>query len=119
MELGVRSRLLIVSVVLVLVASVSSAVFLELRLRPLLEKRVETELLRHARAVREAVLDLPPGASMQMLDAMADRLGQAVSARVTLIRADGEVLGDSDLDTARVATIVVTTRSPGQAAYSL
>ena len=105
MPLGVRSRLFLVSFALVLVASLSSAVFLERSLKPVLESRIEGELQRHARTVRETLAVWGGNQKIDEVDPLVDRLGQAVGARVTLIREDGTVLGDSEIPTGEVASI--------------
>ena len=105
MPLGVRSRLFFVSFALVLVASLSSAVFLERSLKPVLESRIEGELQRHARTVRETLAVWGGNQNVDEVDPLVDRLGQAVGARVTLVREDGTVLGDSEIPTDEVASI--------------
>jgi len=105
MVLGARSRLFLVSLTLVLAASLSSAIFLERKLRPLLERTVEVELLRHARMVRETLVARGGERSIEAMNALADRLGVAASSRVTMIRDDGVVLGDSNLTEAEVRAV--------------
>jgi len=102
MTLGVRSRLFLVSLALVLVASLSSAIFLERTLKPMFEGRIEGELPRHARTVRQTLATWDGAPTIEEIDPLVDRLGEAVSARVTLIREDGMVLGDSKIPTAEV-----------------
>jgi two-component system phosphate regulon sensor histidine kinase PhoR len=102
MVLGVRSRLFLLSFVLVAIASLSSSVYLERKLRPMLERTVEVELLRHARMVRETLIARTGDHTVEELNRLADRLGNAVASRVTLIRNDGTVLGDSNLSEAEV-----------------
>ena len=53
MSLGVRGRLFVVSVALILVVGLTSGAYLEDQLRRLLMARIETELHRHALTARE------------------------------------------------------------------
>jgi len=105
MSLGVRSRLFLLSLTLVLVASISSAVFLESTLKPALIGRIEDELLRHARTVRQTLATWGGAQTVEEIDPLVDRLGQAVGARVTLLRQDGIVLGDSEVATSDVPAL--------------
>jgi two-component system, OmpR family, phosphate regulon sensor histidine kinase PhoR len=54
--------------------------------------RLEDTLVEEARLAAEL---LQAAGTLESLDAEADRMGQLVAARVTLISADGRVLGDS------------------------
>ncbi len=100
---GFRGRLFLVSLLLVLVIGSVSALFLETQLRGWFEERVESDLLARTRLISELVehSELPP--TIDSLDALADRLSPAGQTRVTIIRADGTVLGDSLIDRDRLA----------------
>ena len=97
MSLGVRGRLFVVSVALILVGGLTSGAYLENQLRRLLMARIETELHRHALTARELFRSHSDWSTPTTIDPLADRLGQAASARVTVIAQDGTVLGDSAL----------------------
>ena len=97
MSLGVRGRLFVVSVALILVVGLTSGAYLENQLRQLLVSRIEAELHRHALTARELFRSLNDWSTPSTIDPLADRLGQATSARVTVIAQDGTVLGDSAL----------------------
>jgi two-component system, OmpR family, phosphate regulon sensor histidine kinase PhoR len=103
-NLGVRSKLFAISVALILGVGLSSGLYLEDELRQWLEQRVESELLRQARAAGEALAGQrdPTAATV---DDMADRLAAAFQGRVTVIAPDGWVLGDSDLGPAGLLTV--------------
>src|SRR5262245_3170372 len=59
--------------------------------------RIGAALEARAKLVRELVRDVPfVPEEAPRLDALADRAAEAAHARVTLIAADGSVLGDSD-----------------------
>jgi two-component system phosphate regulon sensor histidine kinase PhoR len=59
---------------------------------------IELRLVSQAQLIAELLTRNAATASDQDLDDEADRLAQLIGARVTLIAADGTVLGDSDLD---------------------
>ena len=102
MSLGVRGRLFVVSVALILVVGLTSGAYLENQLRRLLVARIEAELHRHALTGRELFRSLPDSSTPATVDPLADRLGQAASTRVTVIAQDGTVLGDSALTVEQV-----------------
>jgi len=104
-NLGVRAKFLLVSVLLVVTVDLAAGTYLELQLRTDHEERIEAELSRHTLAA-QAFLELnPPAWTPQAIDPIADRLGQAMQARVTIIDQRGAVLGDSDLDLAEVLEV--------------
>jgi two-component system phosphate regulon sensor histidine kinase PhoR len=99
----VRSRLLVLALV-VLVGAVATASFLlERRTRSWLERRTGQELARQAEVAREVVEDTASRGADD-LDALADRLGRAVGVRVTIFDPRGVVVGDSVLDREQVAS---------------
>jgi two-component system, OmpR family, phosphate regulon sensor histidine kinase PhoR len=94
MTLGVRGKLFLVSVSLVLAVVFLSGLYLEGQLVAWAQTRAEVELEGHARLVRvllehEALNDVE-------LDELADRVAAPIDARVTVIGVDGRVLGDSE-----------------------
>ncbi|MEZ4431912.1 MAG: ATP-binding protein [bacterium] len=95
MKLGLRGRLFLVSVALILAFGSTSAVYLEFELRRWLESRMEAELFGQATAALVAVeVDQGPRTG-EGRAALAERLGRATGARVTLIARDGRVLAES------------------------
>lgn len=102
MTLGVRGKLFAVSLLLIAVVGLVSTVFLESQLRGLLESRIETEMVRLARTGSGVVEGTPNLSEAQRL---AHRLGDTSDARITIIGADGTVLGDSRLTDPEVAEI--------------
>lgn len=97
MKLDVGGKLIINSMIFVAVIGLVVGLMLEQQLRSSLESRIEDELARHAKVARD-VLDLAqPAAAAATLDPVADQLGSSADARVTIIAADGTVLGDSAL----------------------
>ncbi len=100
---GFRGRLFLVSLLLVLVIGSVSALYLETQLRDWFEERLESDLQARTRMVRELVEQPAMPATIDALDALADRLGLAGQTRVTIIRSDGTVVGDSQLDRNRLS----------------
>jgi two-component system phosphate regulon sensor histidine kinase PhoR len=105
MKLGVRSRLFLFSLVAILLAIATGGLYLRHELRSQLEADIESELLHHARSAREMLVSLAPQETIEALDPLADRIGRATTARVTVIARDGRVLGDSRLSVAEVREI--------------
>ena len=103
--MGIRGRLFVVSVVLISMVGTVSALWLRMSLRDLLTERTAAELQRLAVASRVAVQEQAPTGEIEQLDALADALGATGEIRVTVIRADGVVLGDSRLDEAQVRAL--------------
>ncbi len=101
MTLGIRGKLFVSAAAAVAVLVLVSGVYLEGRLRANQLRQIEADLLRGARATCELVTESPDSA----LDAVADRMGAALDARVTLIAADGRVLGDSEIPAAGLADL--------------
>ena len=96
MRLGLRSTIFAASLLLFASAGLGTGAFLERSLRRQLAAQVEGELARLARTSVE-LLALPAGGPLDQrrADALADRLGRTTAARVTIVAADGRVIGDS------------------------
>jgi two-component system phosphate regulon sensor histidine kinase PhoR len=99
---GVRFKLFAISLALVVGVGLVSGVYMEQHLRAWLMGRIETELLGQARLGRDLVELLPGLAVDEVADPLADRLGLSTGSRVTIVRQDGSVLGDSGLSLAEV-----------------
>lgn len=69
------------------------------------EARIERTLAAEAQLAGDLLGHTPDGLSGEALDAEADRIGGLIQARVTLIAADGRVLGDSAEPAAEIPTI--------------
>ncbi len=109
MNLGVRAKFLIVTVLIVVAVDLAAGVYLQWKLRAAQEQGIEVELARQARAVRD-LLDVGLGRGAiawtpESIDPIADRLGSSFEDRVTIIGADGTVLGDSELALPEVLTL--------------
>lgn len=112
MKVGIRVKLFLVSLLLMLLIGLVIGVYLENALRVWAESRIESELLQHAKLVREGVLMSDRADSITVMEPLADRFGQAIGQRVTIIAGDGRVLGDSDLDEDQVRRIENHGRRP-------
>jgi two-component system phosphate regulon sensor histidine kinase PhoR len=79
-----------------------STLLVERTLRRFLYDDIERGLLTQARLAAALLSDL---GALSNPDAEADRLGQLAHARVTLITADGRVIGDSEVAAANLPTV--------------
>ncbi|KIG18480.1 Phosphate regulon sensor protein PhoR (SphS) [Enhygromyxa salina] len=109
MNFGVRAKFLIVTILIVAVTDLAAGVYLQWRLQAATERRMEVELARFARASRNL---LEHGASANSdawtaaaIDPLADQLGASFNARVTVVRGDGKVVGDSEVPLSEIAAV--------------
>jgi len=103
LRLGIRGKLFGTAAAAVSVLVLVSGLYLETRLRSAQHQQIETELFRGAQAARELVedsLDDP-----ESFDAVADRMGEALVVRVTIIGGGGRVLGDSEIPAGDLAAL--------------
>ena len=97
MKVGLRGRVFLVSVTLILLVGTTSAYYLEYELRTWLEGRMERELIHHVRSALIGI-DLSPDAKTKAdFDGLATQLARYKEERVTIVANDGTVLGDSVL----------------------
>ena len=68
------------------------------------DERIARTLVEKARLIAETLTRRAPATAAEM-DAEADALGRHMSARVTLIAADGRVVGDSELSADQLAAL--------------
>jgi two-component system, OmpR family, phosphate regulon sensor histidine kinase PhoR len=94
MNLGIGSRLLVASLIVVVVLELIAALVLRSSLGQTVETQVTTELTRHAASARAALGDLPDLGGDASRQTVA-RLAAATATRVEIIRADGVILADS------------------------
>jgi two-component system phosphate regulon sensor histidine kinase PhoR len=102
LKLGVRGKLFLISTSVFVIAISVSGLLLSQSLRDNLFKRAESELTLHAETARLLVEESADLEDPQRSDRLADRLGDATNARITIIRDDGVVIGDSRIDSDRV-----------------
>ncbi len=107
MRLGVRGKVFWISAALILLAGIPCELYLERELGHREQHALEEALLRDARIARTALAERgavrDPNDALA-LDRIADELGAASRARITLIAHDGTVIGDSALNQAGLRT---------------
>ena len=106
MRLSVRFKLFIVSAGLIVVSSAATDLYLTGTIQSELTQNVRDDLFIRARLVAdEASVTPAPTTDLAAWDAIADRLGRVSEVRVTLIRRDGVVIGDSNVDLAALPSL--------------
>jgi two-component system, OmpR family, phosphate regulon sensor histidine kinase PhoR len=106
MTLGFRSRLFLVFVGLIALSVVATDLLVTNRLVPVVVDGLRDDLVVRLGLVRREVAqaDLAPD-DFPGWEALADSLGRSAQARVTIIRRDGGVLGDSEVNAALIPTV--------------
>ncbi len=103
LRLGLRARLFLASVGLIAVSLLPAYAYLTIALDRLMIERIREDLaVRAGLIATEAAESRSSLSDIHAWDALADSVGQAAQARVTIIRKDGVVLGDSELSAAEV-----------------
>lgn len=102
MRLSARGKLFGASVLMILVTGLAGTFFFETQLVGWMTERIESRLSAHAHSAQEFVERVPNLDSVESSDPVIDRFAEAIQARVTYIRRDGSVLGDSSIETSRV-----------------
>ena len=99
MKLGIRAKLFLLSLALIAICFAGADVYLTRAIGTRVTDAIRNDLfVRAALVARDASTY---GAALDDLDAwdkLADSIGKSVDGRVTLVRADGVVIGDSDVD---------------------
>ncbi len=104
--LGIRSKLFLVSLALIGASLLASEVYLTRSLEAQLTEGIREELLVRARLVAERVATRADAFDdVRTQDALADQLGATAGGRVTLVRPDGTVVGDSEIAAAALARL--------------
>ena len=96
MKLGLREKLFLFSLFLILVVGLIAGFFLEHQRRSSIEARIEGELMTIAQIGRELIRK-EDARSIEEIDGLADRLAAASSSRITVVDMLGWVVGDSEL----------------------
>ncbi len=104
MQLGIRSKLVLAAAVLIAVSGAVGNAIIDSELRAIADEHLDREL---AQRTELAALDLArsPLASDASTDALADALGEAAHARVTVVGLDGAIIGDSALSIDEIAAL--------------
>jgi two-component system, OmpR family, phosphate regulon sensor histidine kinase PhoR len=97
-RLGIRSKLFVASIALIGVSLLVAEIYLTRALEAQLLESVRDELLVRARLVAERASDIASVShDVPALDRLADHLSVTAGGRVTLVRRDGTVAGDSEV----------------------
>ncbi|MCA9642688.1 MAG: HAMP domain-containing protein, partial [Myxococcales bacterium] len=106
MKLGLRAKLTLVALLLIGVAITAAFLFMRREVHSVLVDHMTRDLVTRAQLIADQVSEVQlPDDDVKDWDALADRLGKASKARVTLIAADGRVLGDSEVPTGDLAAL--------------
>jgi two-component system phosphate regulon sensor histidine kinase PhoR len=106
MKIGIRFKLFLVSVALVVVSTVVADAYLTRAIEAQVTESVRDDaLVRAALAAREAGATKAPESDLPAWDALADAVGAAAGGRVTFMARDGTVLGDSEVPLAQLTTV--------------
>ena len=100
---GLRGGTFLAVFAVAAVALVLATVMILSEVRAQLLQAIEGNLVAQARIAAALVSEHPTDGSIAALDAEADRIGGLIAARVTLVAADGRVVGDSAEDLAGLA----------------
>ncbi|MEO5350152.1 MAG: ATP-binding protein [Magnetococcus sp. YQC-3] len=98
MNIDIRGKYVLSFLLMVSAAILAAEIFLEYSLGDWLESQLVTELHRHAKTGKALVETEERPLTMDTMERVASLLSQDPELRVTLIGADGTVLGDSLLD---------------------
>ena len=106
MKLGIRAKLFLVSLALIGIAVLATEAYLSRALQSQLTERIRADLVVRARLIAERVASAPVELDeARGADALADTLGRVSGMRVTIIRVDGTVAGDSEVDLPQLASV--------------
>ena len=106
MKLGIRSKLFLVSLGLIVVSVVAADLYLTDALDRQLTGRIRDDLFVRAGLAAHQAASATAGIEEHAAwDALANQLGRIARGRVTLIRKDGVVLGDSEIEGADLARL--------------
>jgi two-component system phosphate regulon sensor histidine kinase PhoR len=99
---GVRAKLFAVSLSLIILTVLAGEIYLRQRIEANLVDQIRRDLVERLDLVQDAIDQVAnqQAAGKDEWSALAHRLGRPDRARVTFIRPDGVVVGDSDVDVA-------------------
>ena len=104
MTLSFRSKVFVASLAVAAAALGLATLIIALELRSGERALIEERLRDQTRLIGE-LLAHEDDSTQTDLDEVADRLGQQINARITLIASDGRVVGDSSVDDAALAAL--------------
>ena len=105
MKFGVRAKLVAVSLCILTVCGTISGIYLEGVLRGWFGEKIEHDLHSYATVIVASLEELPNLNAGGTVHAFAHRMGKAIEARVSIIDAEGIVLGDSELNTTELFAV--------------
>ena len=105
MKLGIRGRLFFITLVVIAVVDLLVGVYLEHEVRASMDTSIRAELTRHANSGRTLLEQAGRPSGVVDADAIADAAAAATASRITVVTADGTVIGDSELSVAQIATV--------------
>ena len=103
MRFGLRTKLFLVSIALILVSVGVTDALLSRSLDASITRRIEQDLDVRLTLATRLVEVSTPTLDIAHDDPIADRIGERAAARCSLIAPDGRLVGDSELDPAAVA----------------
>ena len=104
-RLGIRSKLFLGALVLIGVAVAAAELYLSHALESQLTDRIRADLLTRAALIAERATTSAAALDEASADPLADALGRIAGVRVTLVRPDGTVAGDSEVDRSQLARL--------------
>lgn len=104
MRFSLQSKILVGYVAFTLVVAGAVYIYLNTSLREDVSGHTREQLLNDARLIQSYLENAPlPSLSPETIDPIADRLGEQCGARVTVVRDDGVVAGDSSIPLSTVS----------------
>ena len=100
--MGIGSRLFLIIFLSLGLGIFVSYIIAERDITDTFQKHIINELQNQASLLVEVVDEVDSIGGLNEADSLADRLGSASNSRVTLILSDGNVIGDSDVDTQKI-----------------
>jgi two-component system phosphate regulon sensor histidine kinase PhoR len=104
-RLGIRTRLFLISFIIIVIVGLIGGIWLESELVAWLESRIQSELVQDARIFAQVMENSTAAGSVEETDRITDELGQNSVIRYTVIADDGTVIGDSDVATADIGAM--------------
>jgi two-component system phosphate regulon sensor histidine kinase PhoR len=106
LRLGIRLKLFLVSVGLILLTVAAFDLWMSREIAEYVTTTIRDDLYVRANVVAREAGELDADADdLAKWDAHADALGKTLEARVTFVRLDGKVLGDSEVDLAALPRV--------------
>jgi two-component system phosphate regulon sensor histidine kinase PhoR len=102
---GIRLKLFLGALVLIAIAVASAELYLSAALEQQLTERIRADLLTRAALVANRVASSAGPLDDATGDRLADELGPIAGVRVTLVRPDGTVAGDSEVELDKLPTL--------------